>query len=123
MLFRSRMVYQFKPRLQQDSTFGAFDCPDATATTPRRDSSTTALQALNMLNDPFILDQSERFAARLRKDAGADVAAQIRLAFRLAFHREPTEPEAKASAILVNKHGFAPLARALFNANEFVYVE
>jgi len=118
-----RMVYQFKPRLQQDGTFGAFDCLDATAATPRRDSSTTALQALNLLNDPFILDQSERFAVRLRKDAGSDVAAQIRLAFQLALNREPTEPEATSAAALVNKHGLAPLGRALFNANEFVYVE
>jgi hypothetical protein len=50
-----RMIYQFKPRLQQDGTFGVFDCPDATTTMPRRNRSTTALQALNLLNDPFVL--------------------------------------------------------------------
>ena len=42
---------------------------------------------LEELNDPFILDQSERFAARLAKDAGADAPSQIRLAFRLAVRR------------------------------------
>ncbi len=40
-----RMIYQFKPRLQQDGTFGVFDCPDATTTMPRRNRSTTALQS------------------------------------------------------------------------------
>jgi hypothetical protein len=117
-----RMVYQFKPRLQQDPTFGAFDCPDATAAAPRRAASTTPLQALNLLNDPFVLDQAERFAGRLRQEAGDDPAAQVRHAFRLAFGREPAVDEAAAAAGLVRAHGLAALARALFNANEFVFV-
>ena len=118
-----RMVYQFKPRLQQDQTFGVFDCPDATQTTPRRATSTTPLQALNLLNDPFMLDQGERFAARLRKEAGDAAPDQIRRAFRLAFGRDPSEVEAKASEKLVRAHGLATFCRALFNANEFVFVD
>lgn len=116
------MVYQFKPRLQQDSTFGAFDCPDATATAPRRNVSTTPMQALNLLNDPFVLDQAERFAARVKKDAGEDVGAQVQRAFRLAFGRDPTATEAESARGLVRKHGLAPFCRALLNANEFVFV-
>jgi hypothetical protein len=118
-----RMVYQFKPRLQQDGTFGAFDCPDATAAVPRRNVSITALQALNLLNDPFVLDQSERFARRLRAEAGADPAAQVRRAFRLALGREPMERESAAAVALVKEHGLAVFCRAVFNANEFVFVE
>jgi hypothetical protein len=117
-----RMVYQFKPRLQQDPTFGAFDCPDATAAAPRRAASTTPLQALNLLNDPFVLDQAGRFAERLRREAGGDPAAQVRHAFRLALGREPEADEAAAAAELVRGHGLPALARALFNANEFVFV-
>ena len=45
-----RMVYQNKPRMRQDATFGEFDCPDSSQTTARRNVSTTALQALNLLN-------------------------------------------------------------------------
>jgi hypothetical protein len=118
-----RMVYQFKPRLQQDSTFGAFDCPDATATAPRRNVSTTALQALNLLNDPFVHDQAERFAMRVRGEVGSIVTAQVRRAFRLAFGRTPTAVEAGAAEKLVAAHGLALLCRALFNANEFVFVD
>jgi hypothetical protein len=118
-----RMIYQFKPRLQQDGTFGAFDCPDATTAMPKRNVSTTALQALNLLNDPFALDQAERFAARVRRDAGDDVTAQVRRAFRLAFGRSPASVEAAAGAKLVHTHGLMPLCRALYNANEFVFVE
>ncbi|MGH9676468.1 MAG: DUF1553 domain-containing protein, partial [Candidatus Acidiferrum sp.] len=117
-----RMIYQFKPRLQQDGTFGAFDCPDATTVTPRRAISTTALQALNMVNDAFVFKQCDRFAERLRADAGDDKAAQIHRAFRLAFGREPTVREATAARELVQKHGMATLCRALVNANEFVFL-
>jgi hypothetical protein len=118
-----RMVYQFKPRLQQDQTFGVFDCPDATQTAPRRTSSTTPLQALNLLNDPFMLDQGERFAARLRKEAGEAAPDQVRRAFRLAFGRDPSDAEEKAAEQLVQARGLAAFCRALFNANEFVFVD
>jgi hypothetical protein len=117
-----RMVYQFKPRLQQDGTFGAFDCPDATAAVPRRNVSTTALQALNLLNDPFLLEQAGRLSERVKAEAGADVAAQVTRAFALAFGRAPTPREASAAERLVRAHGLAVLCRALFNANELVYV-
>ncbi len=87
-----RMVYQFKPRSQHDPTFGAFDCPDGGLVAPRRNVSTTALQALNLLNSRFVVDQSARFAERLAREAGADPEEQARRAFRLAFGREPTGP-------------------------------
>ena len=60
-----RMVYQFRPRSQLDPTFGVYDCPDGGLVAPRRNVSTTALQALNLLNSRFILAMSERFADRL----------------------------------------------------------
>ena len=72
-----RMVYQFKPRTQQDMTFGAFDCPDGTLTIPRRNSSTTALQALNLLNSAFMLDQSKKLAERLINEAGKEPGKQV----------------------------------------------
>jgi hypothetical protein len=117
-----RMVYQFKPRLQQDRTFGAFDCPDATAATPRRNVSTTPLQALNLLNDPFVLGQAGRFADRVRREAGPSRAEQVRRAFRLALGRPPSAAEAGAAEQLVGRHGLALLCRTLFNTNEFVFV-
>jgi Protein of unknown function (DUF1553)/Protein of unknown function (DUF1549)/F5/8 type C domain len=117
-----RMVYQFKPRLQQDGTFGAFDCPDGTGVAPRRTVSTTALQALNLLNDEFLHDQAERFAAKLLKD-GVNETLLIGRAFRVALNRTPTNSESVAAQKLVAQHGLAELCRALFNSNEFVTLE
>ena len=64
-----RMVYQFKPRSQPDPTFGAFDCPDAALVAPRRNVSTTALQALNLLNSRFVI-QPGRLLRRAPRGRG-----------------------------------------------------
>ena len=120
-----RMIYQFKPRSQGDPTFAAFDCPDAALAVPRRNVSTTALQALNLLNSEFVIRQAASFAERLEKVAGSDPAPQAKLAFRLAFGRSPTEPELTAAVLRLDPSGssmeHAP-CRALYNANEFIYV-
>jgi hypothetical protein len=116
-----RMIYQARPRMQPDDTFGGFDCPDAGQTAPRRTVSITPLQALNLLNSPFLLQQSEILAKRLQL-ASADAAEQARLGFRLAFGREATESEQQAGMNLIRDHGMSAFCRALFNANEFLFV-
>jgi hypothetical protein len=117
-----RMVYHLKIRSQQDATFGAFDCPDGAQITPKRASSTTPLQALNLLNGSFMLRQADLFAERLRSDAGLEPAGQVDRGFRLALGRAPSGVEREAGVRLVAEHGLPAFCRALFNANEFVYV-
>lgn len=117
-----RMVYQNKPRMQLEDTFGAFDCPDAGQITPKRNRSTTALQALNLMNSPFLLQQSGFFAERLKKEAGADVNQQVERAFELAFTREASEAEKQGAVRLVEEHGLVMLCRAILNSSEFLYL-
>ena len=117
-----RMVYQQRPRMQPDDTFGGFDCPDAGQAAPKRNSSTTPLQAFNLLNSPFVTQQAEFFAERVKKEA-KDPAEQVRRAFRLAFQREPNDKELSAGTKLVADHGLAALCRAVINANEFLHVD
>src|SRR3989442_9249758 len=71
-----RMVYMTKVRMQQDSTFGAFDCPDGGQIAPKRMRSTTPLQALNLLNSGFIVQQADFLAARLERESGQDPQRQ-----------------------------------------------
>src|SRR5439155_24047838 len=80
-----RLVYQTRPRMRPDGTFGAVDCPDAGQTAPTRTRSTTPLQALNLLNSPFVTQQAELFAERLRRGVGDDAGAQGDRGFALAF--------------------------------------
>jgi len=117
-----RMVYQSKPRVQLDDVFGAFDCPDAGQIAPRRTNSTTPLQALNLLNSPFAVQQAGFFAERLEKEAGPDVPAQVNRAFLLAFGRAPSPGETAAAMMLIRDHGLKVFCRAVFNANEFINV-
>ena len=117
-----RMVYGTVVRQRPDGVFGAFDCPDAGQIAPRRNNSTTPLQALNLLNSSFVMQQARFFAERLEREAGKDGEAQVRRAFALAFQREPARDELKASIRLVREQGLTAFCRALLNANEFVYV-
>ncbi len=117
-----RMVYQTKPRAQLDDVFGAFDCPDAGQIAPSRTHSTTPLQAFNLLNSPFIMQQAAALAARLEREAGAEPAAQVRQAFRLMFGREPAAVETTAATAMIAERGLRLFCRALFNTNEFITV-
>jgi hypothetical protein len=118
-----RMVYQFRARAQQDHVFGAFDCPDSSQIAPRRTNSTTPLQALNLLNSRFMLQQANFFAERVEKEGGPDQGQQVTLAFRLAYGRHPSDGERHAAQTLIESEGLVPFCRALYNSNEFVYVD
>ena len=63
---------------------------------PKRSRSTTPLQALNLLNSHFVMQQADLFAARLEKEHST-VSEQISLAWRLCFQREPSTAELKDS--------------------------
>ncbi|HTU27727.1 MAG TPA: DUF1553 domain-containing protein [Pirellulales bacterium] len=117
-----RMIYQNKPRMRPEPTFGAFDCPDGTASLARRNVSTTALQSLNLLNSQFMVQQSAKFAERLEREHPNDVDAQVGRAVRLAFSRPVEADELAAARQLVATHGLAQFCRAILNSNEFIYV-
>ena len=116
-----RMIYQNKPRMQLEDTFGTFDCPDAGQVTPKRTSSTTALQALSLLNSPFLLQQSQAFADRVGP-SGTSRETQVTRAFEIAYQRAPTPEELQAATQFVEQHGLAMLCRAIYNTHEFVTV-
>jgi Protein of unknown function (DUF1553)/Protein of unknown function (DUF1549)/Planctomycete cytochrome C len=117
-----RMVYMSKVRMEQDSVFGAFDCPDAGLIAPRRTQSTTAVQALGLFNSGFTEQQADLMAERSRREAGTGAAPGVRRAFELAFGRPPDDVERRAAEQLVAQYGLPSLCRALFNANEFLFL-
>ncbi|HTD88191.1 MAG TPA: DUF1553 domain-containing protein, partial [Candidatus Binatia bacterium] len=112
-----RMVYAMIVCQRPDGVFGVFDCPDGGQIAPKRTSSTTPLQALNLLNSRFMMQQAELFANRL-----GTCNAPIKRGFELAFNRPPTQAEFVAAEQFISEHGLVLFCRALLNANEFVYV-
>ncbi len=117
-----RMIYAHKVRREREAVFGAFDCPDGGQSAARRRESTTPIQALNLFNSRFTLEQAEAFAARVKTEAGDDVAQQITQAYRIALSRDPSPEEVAECTPLVREHGLATLCRVLFNSNEFLFV-
>ncbi|MEQ2007841.1 MAG: DUF1549 and DUF1553 domain-containing protein [Limisphaerales bacterium] len=117
-----RMIYAHKVRREREAVFGSFDCPDAGQSTARRRESTTPIQALNLFNSRFTLDESNALAARVKQEAGDDSARQITRAYQLALGRAPDVGELADAAPAVREHGLATLCRALFNSNEFLFL-
>lgn len=100
---------------------GALDCPDSTMSEPKRAASTTPLQLLSLLNSPFMLDQAERFARRIRAEGG-DERSQAAGAIRAALGRPAAPAEVDESAAFIRTHGLPAFTRALFASNEFVFI-
>lgn len=117
-----RMVYAHKVRREREAVFGSFDCPDAGQSSARRRESTTPIQALNLFNSRFTIDESAAFAARVKTSAGDDVKRQIQCAYQLALNRDPADAELRDAVPVVRAQGLATLCRALFNSNEFLFV-
>jgi hypothetical protein len=118
-----RAVYQQTARSVKDDLLSLYDCPDSTSPDPKRVVTTTALQALSLLNSTFIIDQAFFFAERLiRETNGSDVQAQVIRGFQLAFSRRPTTLELNTAVAFIKQNGLMAFCRILFNANEFIYV-
>jgi hypothetical protein len=76
------------------------------------------------MNNIFVLRQARQFADRLRREAGADRNAQIRLGYELAFGRRATNEElAQIRRGLNDAANLEVLTRALLNCNEFLYID
>ncbi|MEO6787141.1 MAG: DUF1553 domain-containing protein, partial [Chthoniobacteraceae bacterium] len=97
-----------------------------------RATSTTPLQSLFAMNDPFVHERAARFAARIMS-AESDEQQRITLAF-LTLYARPPEPEETAmfTAFLAQlrdtkklppDQAWASLSRVLLGANEFLYLD
>jgi mono/diheme cytochrome c family protein len=92
-----RSVYVQVRRSRPLAVLAAFDAATAEPNCEARPSSTTAPQALMLLNGDFALAQADALAARARREAGADPDARIARAWSLAYLRSPTESEAASA--------------------------
>jgi hypothetical protein len=118
-----RTIYLMRMRGADDGVFKPFDVPDCGQVRAKRGVSTTPLQALNLFNSPFVLEQAARLAARAEREAGADRGRQIERAFELTLARSPTPVEQAACREIVQAHGLPAVCRSLLNSNEFLFIE
>jgi Protein of unknown function (DUF1553)/Protein of unknown function (DUF1549) len=128
-----RSVYVFVRRNTRYPMFEVFDMPDTHESCARRNMTTTAPQALELLNNDLVVEWSRDMAARVMNDSGLTPEAEIDRAWKMAYSRLPSAEE-KASALkflerqmaLLDKPSravaMADLCHMLLNSNEFVYV-
>jgi len=117
-----RMLYQERMRRVDDRIFTAFDFPDCGQVRAKRPVSTTPLQALNLMNSAFVLEQSQRIADRAQRDVKGDEALAIDRCFQLLLGRAPHKQERAACLELARQSGLALVCRALINSNEFAFL-
>ena len=136
-----RSLYLFVRRNLIFPAFESFDAPDTNLSCARREVSTTAPQALALMNAPDMRLNAQAFAARVLR-AGSDTEKRIVHAYRLALARPPSRQELDlavrflgAQAALVgpsadpaaseqrDSAAYVDLCLALLNVNEFVYID
>jgi hypothetical protein len=131
-----RSVYLMTQRIQRHPFLAIFDGPDTGASTGSRAISTTTLQALYLLNDEFLHEQSAKLAQRWIAASDKD-DQRLAQAYLQCFARPPADDERDAALAYVNKlqsqaqgdeaakrqHAWQSLARVLLRTNEFVYVD
>ena len=117
-----RMIYQERMRRVDDQIFTAFDFPDCGQVRAKRPVSTTPLQALNLMNSPFVVDQAEHLANRASMESGNNLKKSVARAFELIFSRKPSKDELQASLAVAKDRGLNIVCRALMNSNEFAFL-
>ncbi|HMC11462.1 MAG TPA: DUF1553 domain-containing protein, partial [Pirellulaceae bacterium] len=118
-----RSVYLVAKRNLRLPFMEVFDQPDSLISCARRQSSTHAPQALEMLNGELASDLAAAFAQRLKAEAGGNHEGQIKWAYRLAAGRQPTGAERKLALEFLQNQPLEEFALAIFNLNVFLYVD
>lgn len=126
-----RSVYLMTQRIQRHPYLAIFDGADPSTSIGSRMASTTPLQALYLLNDSFVHEQSRLVANRILAHA-PDVEARVDFAYELCFSRLPASYEVTAASDFLTKadkllgaeaDAWQAYVRTLFRLNEFVYLD
>ncbi len=117
-----RSIYRFVVRSQPNPFMTTLDCADSSQSTPKRNETLTALQALSLLNNKFTLVMARHFADRL---AGEEekITRQVGLGFELVAGRPPSAEEQNLLSEYASEHGMANLCRSLFSLSEFAFID
>ncbi len=117
-----RTVYRFVPRGGRNPFLDTFDCPDPSASAPRRAATVTPLQSLALLNNSLIFKASTSLAVRLERDGIRSSEAKVETIYQLLLGRSANQDEVVMAESFVSQHGLEAFCRVMFNSNEFLHV-
>jgi hypothetical protein len=92
-----RSIYCKFMRNTRDPLIDVFDAPFWFQSASSRDTTTTPVQSLLLINSQFMLQRAKALAERLEKEGSMDEAATVRRAYQLAFGRAPKPAETEAA--------------------------
>jgi hypothetical protein len=117
-----RSVYLIAKRNLRLPFFEILDAPALLTSCSRRETSTHAPQALELLNGELSNQLAEAFASRLTREAGSDRDQIIDRAWLLAVGRHPSMEEKRLAGEFLRDQPLNEFALAMFNLNGFLYV-
>ncbi len=117
-----RSLYIFARRNLRFPFLEPFDIPDSNQSCPQRERSTTAPQALALLNASDVIEAAKALAANVTKEGETD-AERIALTYRLTLGRRPSAKESELSEAFLKQSPLSEFCRVLMNLNEFVYLD
>ena len=125
---RKRSIYIYQQRTLNMPFMQAFDSTVCNESRPRRRSSVTPLQALSLFNGDFVNEEAASLARRIRREAGESAEEKVRLGYRLALSRLPSEEESRQFGSFLGQaenagDALTGFCRVLLNTNEFVYID
>ncbi len=92
-----RTIYNKVLRNVRDPLLDVFDAPQHFNSTATRDTTTTPVQSLLLINNRQLIERSQALAQRLEKAEATNPSAQIRLAYQLLYNRPPAADELSAA--------------------------
>jgi len=119
---RRRSVYRFLFRTLPDPFMDALDCADSSQLTEKRATSVTPLQALALLNNPFMFRQAEALAKKI-ESAGPTSKERVAALCNAVYLRDPKKEESEKLSAFAERHGWANLCRMMLNSSEFLFVD
>jgi len=117
-----RSIYLIAKRNLRLPFMENLDAPTLQNSCARRDSSTHAPQALELLNGDLSNNLAKAFTGRLQHESGGDIGRAVDLAFQWTLGRPPSPRERQRSLDFLRDEPLNEFALAMFNLNEFLYV-
>jgi hypothetical protein len=122
-----RTLYLMTVRSDRSGFGPLFDAADPTSLVEKRTISTVAPQALFLLNNPYMLEQTQALARRIQ-NADREEHARIKRVYRLLYGRPPSYEEVNLGKNFLQRAGggessWQEYCEVLLCANEFLYVD
>lgn len=131
-----RSIYLRVKRSELIPFMTVFDAPEPTQSIGERIGTTVPTQALTMMNSPFVRQQAEKLAARIKPAPDKPLAESIDKAYQIAFSRSPSDTERQRMLAFVESQktmlagtpqdvekALTEFCQVMLCLNEFVYID